>query len=102
MPPVDAGGDTSPTDDASDAGGGDAPSESGPGDASGTEGGSCVLPAGATLCCGSVACADQGGFPCATPGVCTLCEQMCTDPTTPVCCPAAADFVVCAATPNGC
>jgi hypothetical protein len=65
------------------------------------EGGSCVLPSGATLCCGSVACTDGDGT-CATAGVCDLCEAKCTDPAKPVCCARSSKEVACAATPAGC
>jgi hypothetical protein len=72
-------------------------------DASGgaLEGGSCVLPTGATLCCGSVACTSSEGT-CATAGVCALCQAQCTDPKKPVCCATSSTTVTCAATSDGC
>jgi hypothetical protein len=65
------------------------------------EGGSCDLPGGATLCCGSVACADGDGM-CAAAGVCALCRAKCIDPKKPVCCAASSATVNCAATPDEC
>jgi hypothetical protein len=65
------------------------------------EGGSCVLPSGATQCCGSVACTDGDGK-CATAGVCGLCQAQCTDPKKPVCCATSSTTVTCGATPNEC
>jgi hypothetical protein len=64
-------------------------------------GSTCVLPAGATLCCGSVACANGDGT-CATAGVCSLCQSTCTDPKKPVCCAASSNSVTCSATPGEC
>jgi hypothetical protein len=64
-------------------------------------GSTCVLPADATLCCGSVACADGDGT-CATAGVCALCQSRCTDPKKPVCCAASSTTVTCSATPGDC
>jgi hypothetical protein len=81
----------------------DARSAANAADASGgsLEGGSCVLPARATLCCGSVACTDADGT-CASGGVCARCQAQCTDPTKPICCAASSTAVTCAATPDGC
>jgi hypothetical protein len=90
----------SPTVDAKASSMTDAPSASS--DSGGSlEGGSCVLPSRATLCCGSVACTDGDGT-CATAGVCALCQANCTDPKKPVCCAASSKMVTCSATPDGC
>jgi hypothetical protein len=65
------------------------------------EAGSCVLPSGATVCCGSVPCADGDGT-CSAAGVCALCQAQCTDPKKPVCCAASSNTVTCNATPGAC
>ena len=73
-------------------------------DASGgrLEGGTaCVLPQGAALCCGSVACADGDGT-CATAGVCALCQASCTNAKKPVCCAESSTKVSCQAKPDDC
>jgi hypothetical protein len=69
--------------------------------AASAEGGSCVLPSRATLCCGSVACTDGDGT-CATAGICALCQSTCTNPKKPICCASSSTAVTCAATPDGC
>jgi hypothetical protein len=67
----------------------------------GSDASTCVLPLGATICCGSVACADDK-VPCDSPGQCAVCEATCVDPVKPVCCPTGTLTATCVAKPNEC
>jgi hypothetical protein len=67
----------------------------------GTDAATCNLPAGATMCCGSIACTSADGT-CATAGVCALCRRTCTNPMLPVCCAEGNGIVSCAAQPGSC
>jgi hypothetical protein len=65
------------------------------------EGGGCVLPSGASVCCGSLACVDNK-HSCVGAGICVLCQAACTDPTKPICCPTSSTKVTCQANPDEC
>jgi hypothetical protein len=88
---TDAVGDSEDREDPSDARTSDAGSDSP----------SCVLPLGATTCCGPVACADDK-VACDSPGECAVCEATCLDPAKPVCCPVGTLIATCVAKPNEC
>jgi hypothetical protein len=121
---ADGSGDTvAPTDDANEAssGAGEASSddtgagpdvvseaardaaqdvrEGGPPDV-GPDAPSCVLPSGATLCCGTMSCTDHGAS-CSEPGICAQCLSKCTDPLRPICC-ALPGEVTCEVRPRDC
>jgi hypothetical protein len=59
----------------------------------------CTLPAGATQCCGSIACVNSGGT-CSS--VCASCQSKCNDPKRPVCCAQGGSFTTCERRPSDC
>ena len=68
---------------------------------SATDGNVCMMPAGATTCCGPVACTNHGGS-CAAPGICAQCQSTCTNPALPICCALGGTTTKCEARPIDC